>query len=72
MPHYGPVSRADLIRALRRAGFEGPFPGGSHQFMRKAPLRVPIPNPHRADISVNLLRRILEQAGISREEWEQL
>jgi hypothetical protein len=28
-----------------------------------------IPHPHRDDISVDLLFRILEQAGISREEW---
>jgi hypothetical protein len=28
-----------------------------------------IPNPHGADISVDLLARILRQAGISREEW---
>jgi hypothetical protein len=28
-----------------------------------------IPNPHGGDISVDLLTRILRQAGISREEW---
>jgi len=28
-----------------------------------------IPNPHREDISVDLLKRILRQAGISRQEW---
>jgi hypothetical protein len=31
------------------------------------PLKVP--NPHREDVSVDLLKKILKQAGISREEW---
>ncbi len=29
-----------------------------------------IPNPHGGDIGVELLSRILKQAGISRREWE--
>jgi hypothetical protein len=30
---------------------------------------VTIPNPHRGDIRTALPQRILEQAGISRDEW---
>jgi len=33
----------------------------------RAPLKIP--NPHGQDISVDLLIRILRQAGISRKEW---
>lgn len=33
-------------------------------------LRVRIPNPHQGDINQNLLERILQQARISRDEWE--
>jgi predicted RNA binding protein YcfA (HicA-like mRNA interferase family) len=40
--------------------------------MKKEDITVTIPNPHRGDISRGLLARILQQAGISREEWEQL
>jgi predicted RNA binding protein YcfA (HicA-like mRNA interferase family) len=40
--------------------------------MVKEQLRVVIPNPHRGDIDRGLLARILRQAGITREEWEQL
>ena len=40
--------------------------------MVRGTARVSVPNPHRGDISVNLLARILRQAGISREEWERL
>lgn len=35
-------------------------------------LRVRILNPHQGDISQNLLGRILQQARILRDEWENL
>ncbi len=69
MPPFGAIKRRDLIRALRQLGFDGPFPGGNHQYMSKGQLKVSIPNPHRGDISKGLLARILTEAGISREEW---
>ncbi len=70
MPAFGPISRADLIRGLRALGFASPFPGGRHAFIgpRRASCR------HSESASgcdwVNLLARILRQAGVSREEWE--
>jgi len=70
MPSFGPVSRRDLILALTRLGFEGPFSGGKHQFMVRGGLMLRIPNPHRGDIGKDLLSRILRQAGIGRDEWE--
>ena len=72
MPVFGPISRRNLIAALRSAGFSGPYSGGKHQFMVRDNLRVRIPNPHQGDISRNLLRRILMQAGISEDEWKNL
>ncbi len=73
MPYFGSISRRDLIAALRRAGFGGPSSGGNHQYMYKADIpRLKIPNPHRGDISIGLLKEILEQAHISRAEWEKL
>jgi predicted RNA binding protein YcfA (HicA-like mRNA interferase family) len=72
MPYFGPISRLDLISGLRRAGFSGPYGGKKHQFMEKDGSRLRIPNPHQSDIGVNLLTRILKQAGISKEEWERL
>ena len=70
MPPFGPIKRRDLIRALRRLGFEGPYAGGNHQFMVKDALKLYIPNPHGGDISRPLLAKILKQAGISKDEWE--
>jgi hypothetical protein len=37
--------------------------------MIKGNLRFTIPNPYRQNIGVDLLMRILRQAGITREEW---
>ncbi len=72
MPPLGPISRRDLVRRLRRLGFEGPYSGGKHQFMVRGELTLRVPNPHRSDVGKELLSRILRQAGIDREEWEGL
>jgi predicted RNA binding protein YcfA (HicA-like mRNA interferase family) len=72
MPSFGPIKRSDLVRHLRQLGFEGPYSGGRHQFMVKGELKLYVPNPHQGDISRGLLARILRQAGIDRDEWEQL
>ncbi|HEY6170295.1 MAG TPA: type II toxin-antitoxin system HicA family toxin [Verrucomicrobiae bacterium] len=72
MPHFGPIKRRDLIAALRRVGFTGPFAGGKHEFMQKGNFSLTIPNPHGSDIGPKLLGKILRQAGIERSEWERL
>ena len=68
MPHFGPIRRVELIAAFRRLGFTSPHRGTRHDFMQRETLRVRIPNQDVEDR--NLLREILRQAGISREEWE--
>jgi predicted RNA binding protein YcfA (HicA-like mRNA interferase family) len=72
MPAFGPIKRKDLIDYLKQSGFAGPYSGGKHQYMVKGQLRLAIPNPHQAEIGRELLARILRQAGIEREDWEQL
>ena len=74
MPHVGPIKRRDLISYLRRLGFEGPYPGGNHQYMvkEKEKITIRIPNPHRSDIGEVLLVRLLKQARIDKAEWEKL
>ncbi len=57
------------MRKLKALGFEGPFPGGQHQWMRRAGLRVTIPNPHGSAIDPGLIRRILRQADITVDDW---
>jgi len=65
-----PVSQKDLIKRLRELGWDGPIYRSDHPFMTKEGRpALKIPNPHRGDISVDLLARILRQGGISRNEW---
>lgn len=70
MPPFGPITRKNLIRHLRAAGFDGPYKGGKHSFMVKGHLTLTLPNPHGRDIGRELLARILRQAHINREQWE--
>ena len=69
MKRLSAVSRRDLLRRLQQLGFEGPFIGGRHEFLVRGSRRVILPNPHRQDIRVDLLVRILRQAGVTRDEW---
>ncbi|MGD0954363.1 MAG: type II toxin-antitoxin system HicA family toxin [Methanotrichaceae archaeon] len=65
-----PVSRDELIRRLKKLGFEGPYFGSKHPHMERGTTVIMIPNPHHGeDIGVDLLQKILRRAGISREEW---
>lgn len=69
MAKLSPVSWSDLVEKLHKFGFEGPYRGGKHPYMVKDDLVLTIPNPHRKEIGVDLLARILKQAGISRRKW---
>ena len=72
MPPFKPTKRNDLIKALKKAGFEGPYAGGKHEFLVKGELRFILPNPHQSEIGKDLLARLLRQANLTREEWEKL
>jgi len=65
------TSRRDLIAGFRKLGFEGPFPGlGKHpEFMSKDKRKVTLPNSHRGDIRQVLLKNLLQQAGVTLEQW---
>lgn len=70
MAALSPCSRRDFIRKLRALGYDGPYSGGKHQHMTKVGgATITVPNPHRGDISVDLLSRILRSAHISHDEW---
>ncbi|MGB5830862.1 MAG: type II toxin-antitoxin system HicA family toxin [Thiohalocapsa sp.] len=72
MPPFGPIKRRDLIRALKQAGYCGPYAGGRHEYLLRGNRKIFVPNPHEGDIGRHLLARILRQAAISRDEWERL
>ena len=71
MSKLSPLSFHELIRKLKKFGFKGPYSGGKHLYVIKDNLRLTLPNPHRKAISVDLLAKILNHAGITREEWLQ-
>jgi HicA toxin of bacterial toxin-antitoxin, len=72
MAKLRPIKRKDLISCLRQLDFTGPYSGGKHEYMQRGRLKVRIPNPHQGDISIALLKRILEEADVTWQEWEQL
>jgi predicted RNA binding protein YcfA (HicA-like mRNA interferase family) len=63
------TSRQELIRKFHGLGWAGPRSGSKHEFMIKGTKKQHIPNPHESDIGLPLLKRILQQAGISVDEW---
>ena len=69
MPKLSPISQKSLVKKFRLFGFDGPYQQGKHPFMIKGSLSITIPNPHETIVSVDLLTRILKQAGISRVQW---
>ena len=69
MSKLTPVSWSELVQRLRELGFEGPYTGGRHPQMHRGEVTVIIPNPHEGEIGVGLLRRLLRQASVPREEW---
>jgi len=70
MSRLSPVTWNELVRRLHALGFEGPYSGrGPHPIMLRGTVRLVIPNPHRGDISVDLIKKILKQGEIDREDW---
>lgn len=73
MPRMVPISRRELILRLRKLGFEGPYHGGKHDFMRRSSdqLRVALPreDAKSREIGVELKKRILRETGISTADW---
>jgi len=69
MTRLTPISRVELPRRLPSLGFEWSFVDVHHFFAVRGDLRLIVPNQHNADIGVDLLARILRQAGVTREAW---
>lgn len=69
MPRLVSVSQKVLVKKFKLFGFDGPYQQGKHPYMIKGSLSITIPNPHDGTVGVDLLSRILKQAGISRSQW---
>jgi predicted RNA binding protein YcfA (HicA-like mRNA interferase family) len=64
-----PISCSNLVKKLKKFGFNGPYHGGKHPYMVKGDLVLTLPNPHRKEVGIDLLIRILRQANIDKERW---
>jgi predicted RNA binding protein YcfA (HicA-like mRNA interferase family) len=62
------VRPRDCITALQRAGFTISRQSGSHVILKQAGRRAIVPR-HNKPIAEGTLRRILDQAGLTDEEF---
>ncbi|MBI5217008.1 MAG: type II toxin-antitoxin system HicA family toxin [Ignavibacteriae bacterium] len=69
MPKIPPCSRSELVKKLKNLGFQGPFPGGKHEYMKREKFRLTIPNPHGKQIDSIFIKELLRQAEIDVDEW---
>ena len=60
-----------VIKALERAGFSVHHTSGSHYILKKEKLRVTVPY-HNKDLKPRTLASIIEQAGLTVEEFLRL
>jgi predicted RNA binding protein YcfA (HicA-like mRNA interferase family) len=67
MPKLPRTSGAEVIRALRRLGFEQVRQSGSHVIMRRDTKGCVV--PLHAEIKVGTLASVLRQAGVSTEDF---
>lgn len=67
MPKLSPLKAEQVIRKLRKLGFEGPIAGGRHSRMVHSEL--PIPMHKGKDVSVGLIRAIMREIDVSPDKW---
>ena len=66
------ISWLKLVKNFKKLGFEGPYGGGKHLFMKKNAFKIHIPNKHKGNIGAGLVNEILKQADIDKKEWDKL
>ncbi len=73
MPKISPINADKLIRVLEREGYRVTRQKGSHIIMMNAKKnKIVIPMHPGKEIKIGLLRAILKEAGIGREEFQKL
>jgi predicted RNA binding protein YcfA (HicA-like mRNA interferase family) len=64
------LSGADLVKALRRLGFEFSRQTGSHAILRKGSRTVVV--PQHKPVKPDTLKGVIEQAGLTVQEFRQM
>ena len=73
MPKLSPISAKALIKLLEKQGFEVVHQKGSHVRLRHPDgRRTTVPMHSGENIGVGLLKKILRDVNISRNEFEEL
>lgn len=76
MSRWHPCKRRDFIRKLSALGFQGPFTGTRHQFLRHNGSRLTLPKDDEYSVAqLKILLREVEQLlhrKITLKEWEQI
>lgn len=73
MPKLSPISAKKLIKILEKQGFEVVYQKGSHVRLRHSDgRRTTVPMHSGENVGVGLLRKILRDVNISRDEFEKI
>lgn len=62
------ISGDEFVRAIRKVGYEWDHTEGSHMILLHAS-RKRLSVPRHRELGRGILRRLIEQAGLSREEF---
>ena len=71
MPKLKPLKSKEVIKKLSKLGFVGPIAGGKHVRMVNLQTKkiIPIPIHKGKDVSVGLIKEIINEIGIDRNKW---
>ena len=73
MPKLPVLSGEEVIRILERVGFEVHYQKGSHVILKQTgPPHTRLPVPMHKTIKRGLLRALIRQAGLTRDEFLRL
>ena len=72
MPKFVPIKPKLLIKILKGLGFAQRDAEGSHVFFRHTDGRTTVVPVHNRELSRGLLRKILNDVGITVEEYDRL
>jgi predicted RNA binding protein YcfA (HicA-like mRNA interferase family) len=74
MSKLAPLKPEEVVRKRRKLGFSGPIPGGKHvrMYHPESGKIIPIPMYKGKDVSTGVIREVINELEISREEWLKL
>lgn len=65
------ISGDDFVRAVRKIGYEWDYTEGSHMILLH-PSRRRLSVPRHRELGRGLLRKLIDQAALTREEFHEL